>query len=205
MQHFLPDSESAFEEHPWNWHTPLESKALIIGTFPSALKNRKYNFFYPNPANFFWRIMSEVSDIPLLHFNGEKAVEERKEILSKLKLAVTDIGKTIVRYNGSSLDEKLEVQEFMDIFKILEENSTIEKIIFTSSSGKSSAVSWFLRYLTEKGIHHRFPKGNKPIRSEFIFNERKILLAILYSPSPRAANRITFEKLVEIYRNEILF
>jgi G:T/U-mismatch repair DNA glycosylase len=31
-----------------------------------------------------------------------------------------------------------------------------------------------------------------------------IELVILYSTSPRAANRITLERLVELYKNEIL-
>ena len=205
MAGLLSNSEYILEKHPWNWYAPPDSKSLVIGTFPSALKNRKYDFYYPNPANFFWRIMSEISGIPLLHFSGEQAVIERKNILTKLHLAISDMGKTIARYKESSLDEHLEVREYMEIFKILEENPSIEKIIFTSSSGNSSAAKWFLQYLNSMGIKHKFPKERKPVRSEFIFNDRKISLVIAFSPSPRAANRITFEKLVEIYRNEILY
>ena len=89
--------------------------------------------------------MSEILVTELEHFSGPEAVVERKLILSKLSVAITDMGKIIYRNNGSSLDEQLEVKEFMEIFVILDENPMIEKIIFTSSSGKSSATGWFVK------------------------------------------------------------
>ncbi|MNE94434.1 hypothetical protein D3C80_1923940 [compost metagenome] len=93
----------------------------------------------------------------------------------------------------------------MNIFQILDENPGIEKLIFTSSSGKVSAVKWFTEFLESQGIKHRFPTGKKPIRSSIDYRGRTIQLVILYSPSPRAANRISFEDLVELYKREILF
>ena len=131
-------------------------------------------------------------------------MEERKKLLQQLNLAVTDMGKHITRYENSSLDENLAVIEYMNIFHILDENPTIQKLIFTSSSGKVSAARWFLEFLATQDIKHRFPTGKKPLRSEIQYQERTIELVVLYSPSPRAANRISFDSLTELYRNEIL-
>lgn len=192
------------ELHPWNWFAPENSRMLIVGTFPPTKRNWSFDFFYPNKANLFWKVMARIAGTELQIPGGESAVEERKDILRKLRIAVTDMGQHITRSNNSSLDENLRVVAYMDIFQILDENPGIRKLIFTSSSGKESAVRWFNLFLTEKGIPHRFPTGKRPIKSSFQYHNRTIELVVLYSTSPRAANRISFDHLVELYRNEIL-
>ena len=191
------------ETHPWKWYVPSNSKTLIIGTFPPVKRNWSYHFFYPNKQNLFWSVMSRLANKELTYFSGEAAVEERKQILELLKVAVTDMGFEIARKGDNSLDENLTAIGYMDIFEILKENLSINKIVFTSSSGAVSASKWFVHYLKIKNMNFKFPKGLKPLRSQFQFEERIIQLAILYSPSRRAANRISFEKLVEMYANEI--
>nr|WP_294862628.1 hypothetical protein [uncultured Fluviicola sp.] len=192
------------ELHPWNWFAPENSKVLIVGTFPPTQRNWSFDFFYPNKANFFWRVIARIAETELHYPGGELAVEERKDLLRKLHVAVTDMGQHILRSENSSLDENLSVVEFMNIFQILDENPGIRKLIFTSSSGKESAARWFNRFLAMKEISHRFPTGKRPIRSSFQYRDRTIELVVLYSTSPRAANRISFENLVELYKNEIL-
>jgi G:T/U-mismatch repair DNA glycosylase len=191
------------ETHPWKWFAPKNCRTLIVGTFPTAKKNWSFNFFYPNKLNLFWPLMSVITKTGLKHISGEGAVTERKKILELLNVAITDMGYEIIRKEDSSLDEKLIPVQYMDIFQILIENSEINKIIFTSSSGPVSASKWFIEYLISKNIIHKFPKGRKPLKSEFYFQDRLIRLIILYSPSRRAANRISFDKLVEMYENEI--
>lgn len=192
------------ELHPWNWYAPENSRVLIVGTFPPTKRNWSFDFFYPNKANFFWRIMARIAEVEIQHPTGDLAVEERKGILRKLRLAVTDMGQHIARSNNSSLDENLSIIEYMNIFQILDENPGIRKLIFTSSSGKESAVRWFINFLATHGIKHRFPTGKRPIKSTFQYRDRTIELVVLYSTSPRAANRFSFEDLVELYQNEIM-
>jgi len=147
--------------------------------------------------------MTKIAKRELKYFSGADAVAERKEILQKLSAAVTDMGYKVIRNNDSSLDEKLKALEYMDIFQILNENRRITKVIFTSSSGKVSASRWFEQYLESRNIFYRFPKGNKPVKSEIVINNKKVDLVIAYSTSSRAVNRISFNKLVEMY-NEIV-
>lgn len=192
------------ELHPWNWFAPENSRVLIVGTFPPTKRNWSFDFFYPNKANFFWRVIARIAETELHYPTGELAVEERKDLLRKLRVAVTDMGQHILRSDSSSLDENLSVVEYMNIFQILEENPTIRKIIFTSSSGKESAARWFNRFLADREIKHRFPTGKRPIKSSFQYQDRTIELVVLYSTSPRAANRISFDDLVELYKNEII-
>ncbi len=191
------------EMHPWKWYAPEKSRTLIVGTFPTSKRNWSYDFFYPNTANLFWKVMSSIAVSELQNFSGEAAVTERKIILKKIAVAVTDMGNNVIRIDNSSLDEKLIAIEYMNIFTILKENPSINKIILTSSSGKVNAVKWFSEFLKTENIIHKFPKGKKPIRSEIKFNDKIIKIVILYSPSRRAANRISFETLVEMYKAEI--
>lgn len=192
------------ETHPWKWFIPGGSKVLIVGTFPPTKRNWSYNFFYPNKRNLFWPMMARVAGKELQFFSGDEAVLERKQIMVQLQTGITDMGLEISRDKSNSSDDNLQVSAFMDILGLLNENPFIKKLIFTSSSGKSSAAAWFLQYLKSRNILHSFKKGERPLKSEILIVGRLIELVILYSPSPRAANRISFDKLVELYANEIL-
>jgi G:T/U-mismatch repair DNA glycosylase len=192
------------EIHPWNWQGPKDSKVLIVGTFPPTRRNWSFDFFYPNKNNFFWRVIAAIAGHTLENNQGPEARKEREELLHQLKITLTDMGQTIIRNFDSSLDENIHPQQYMDISKILAERPSIQKIIFTSSSGKNSAAAWFKRYAEERNIALKYPKGPKPLRLATQILGRKIELVILHSTSARAANRISFEKLVDLYKNEIL-
>jgi len=192
------------EIHPWNWFAPENSKTLIIGTFPPTKRNWKYDFFYPNTANLFWRILAKIADIELQCNLGEEAVIERKKILKIVAVAITDMGRVILRNDNSSLDENLEIVEYMDIFQILDEYPEITTIICTSSSGKVSAMRWLTDYLKAKNVACKFPQGKKPLKTEINYNKKIIKIVIAYSSSARASNRISFAELVAIYQKEII-
>lgn len=193
------------EHHPWDFFIPDDAQTLIIGTFPTALRNWSFDFFYPNKRNLLWKILAEINESDLLVTEDRlEAVLHRKSILNSLKVGITDMGKCISREGGSSLDEKLCLIEAMDILDILNKHPTIKKIILTSSSGPSSALKWFLIYLKAKGIVINLPIVKKPLTFKLVHHNIKVDVYVLYSPSPRASNRISFPSLVEMYRNVII-
>ncbi len=62
-----------------------ESKILILGSFPSV-QSRKVDFYYGNPQNRFWGMLSD--------YFGEKigdSIEEKKEFLLRKHIALWDI------------------------------------------------------------------------------------------------------------------
>ncbi len=191
------------EQHPWGWYAPEGATCLMIGTFPSAKRNWSYDFFYPNVNNLFWKIIAQISGHKLLHFAGLAAVNERKNLLKHLKVAITDMGQIVHRNDGSSLDEKLELISPMDIFQILDEHPNIAKIILTSSSGKVSALRWFKQYLTTRQTNIIIRPGKKPLHAKLNYQNRVIEVVVLHSPSTRAANRISFAALAQMYSNEL--
>jgi len=182
-----------FETHPWKWHVPLDAKCLVIGTHPTHRKFWAFEFFYPNKRNFFWKILSAIAGQELQHKSGDDAVEERIQLLSSLKVGVTDMGLKIMRLEESSKDEMLSAIEFMDIDQILHEYPTITTILLTSSTGKVSARAWLQSYVAMRCATIEFKKGEK---------ESKYQLTA--SPSPRYANQNRLEQMISIYRQAIL-
>lgn len=74
-----------YVEHEFNPVFNHDSKVLILGTFPSV-KSRKNQFYYGNPQNRFWRIISRLtgSEVP-------QTIEEKKAMLLKHKIAIWDV------------------------------------------------------------------------------------------------------------------
>jgi hypoxanthine-DNA glycosylase len=61
------------------------SEVLILGSFPSVI-SRKTDFYYGNPQNAFWRIISS-------HFNEPlpKSNDDKKCLLKRHKIALWDV------------------------------------------------------------------------------------------------------------------
>lgn len=62
-----------------------ESSVLILGTMPSP-KSRENNFYYGNPQNRFWKVLSAVFNEKLPESN-----KERTELLLKHRIALWDV------------------------------------------------------------------------------------------------------------------
>ena len=191
------------EIHPWNWYIPDGAKTVVIGTFPPTRRNWSFDFFYPNKNNYFWKLIARIAGYPLIYLLGEEAVNERKELLNHLKLGVSDMGQIIRRKTNSSLDQNLEAVVYMDIFKLLQENPSVQKLIFTSSSGKSSAIGWFKDYLARHGVPFKIPQGKRPLRATVMINGESLEIVVLYSTSPRAGASVSFDVLTELFAHEI--
>ena len=65
-QHIEHGFEPVFDEH---------SRVLVLGSFPSVL-SRANAFYYGNPQNRFWRVLSEVFSSPV-----PQSTEEKKKLL----------------------------------------------------------------------------------------------------------------------------
>ncbi len=102
-----------------------DSRLLILGSFPSV-KSRQQNFYYGNPQNAFWRILSSFFGQPI---PGD--VEEKKEFLTLNKIALWDIV-TSCRIVGSA-DSTITDYEVADLSRVLN-FSNIKKIILNGGT-----------------------------------------------------------------------
>lgn len=191
------------ELHPWPVYIPTNANKLILGTFPTADRNRgSYEFYYPNPNNDFWNIVFSLAQKNLSNYTQADPIAIRKQVLFELGLGIGDMGKKVLRQKNSSKDGLLFPIEYVDIFSVLELHAQIDKIIITSSSGSNSVLAWFSHYCSLNGVVFNVSKTKLPMQATLLLNNRKIKVAVISSTS--RISPIRGEKLFEMYRSAIL-
>lgn len=119
--------------HPFSPFFKEDSQILILGSFPSV-KSREDGFYYGNPQNRFWKMLSIIYEE-----NVPKSIDDKKDFLARHKIALYDSIKEC-SISGSA-DSSIKNVVPSDIKSILE-NSTIEKIL---ANGKTTA-KFFEKY-----------------------------------------------------------
>lgn len=131
--------EYTFLNHPIPPVYDQDSKILILGSFPSV-KSRKYDFFYMNPQNRFWKVLSD-----LLADDFLVKKEEKISLLLKHHIALWDVIESC-EIKGSS-DSSIRNVKVNPISELLSQTG-IQAIFF---NGKKSFQ------LYEKHISLDFP------------------------------------------------
>jgi hypoxanthine-DNA glycosylase len=198
------------EKHPFETFIPEGAQTLIIGTFPTARKYRRFNFYYPGARNKFWHIMSDIFGTKFLFTgkqtgmteeNADKAVKERKEFLQSKKIGITDMIETCERKNDSSNDNDLVPIEYRNIVCLLRNHPAIDKLIFTSRGG-NSAFQLFRKQLKKENISlSQLSKENNILKGAIEYSkDRKIEILVPYSPSMRVYNAYGREFMTKMYK-----
>lgn len=184
------------EQHP-NWYHDIPvMNTLMLGSFPPHENKRDYPFYYPNKQNNFWKILSTFCDSPLQHWEGEKAVKERKAIMEKLNIGVENMGQLIQRKGASAKDTDIRILEFHDILSVLKKHSELSRILLSGYSAENSTFQSFCRYLRLQGLEFKLPEKTKPgERFTFLYDKRLIECVILHSTS--TATRIPLSALIK--------
>lgn len=196
-------------------YTPANATSLLIGTFPSILVRKAFNrlrptdvdFFYGSADNNFWKDLGKIYGKNFRQDQSKEAIIEREQLLNDLKLGLSDVVLSC-ETNGSAMDLALQNIELNHhLVDVLDKHSTINKLYFTSSSGKTNAESMSLKILRD---HNRISKmkivQTGPRIRNFIFKdaknkERAFTSITLYSPSPLAEQYgITPEKRLAQYK-----
>lgn len=197
----ITDNNYSQEQHPWNLYIPVDASIILLGTFPTDTRNRKFDFFYSSPTNRLWEVLSSLAKHTIIHFQGAKAVEERREILQKLNVGLTDMGKTILRQQGSSKDHSLFPLEFMDITQILIEHPAITTIIVSGNAQGNSSLSWLNTFCSINSIKLDTKSLEKNKSTLINISNRNIKISKSYSPSRLSI--ISTDKIKEEYQKII--
>lgn len=102
---------SKIEIHPHKLFVPNNARVLILGTFPGKSNVHVKGldeWFYASSRNQFWKIISEVYNLPL------ENTAEKKELFSNKGIAIGDIFLKIKRNENNNSDSSLEVIEYND-------------------------------------------------------------------------------------------
>lgn len=159
--------------------TPLikpDSEILFLGSAPSVL-SRKNQFFYGNPTNRFWKILSA-----LYHEDFVSADNATKtSLIIKHHIALSDVYASCqMKIFGSSLDSNIINPVFRDIPQLIRETN-IHHIFITSKKAYTDFINHW---------HGQFPDT----------------VRIINLPSPSAANRSIYktdEDLIRIWHQLI--
>lgn len=77
-------------EHVEHGFAPVfdaDSRVLVLGSFPSV-KSREASFYYGNPQNRFWRVISEITGYRLPE---NPTIDDKKEMLLSCNIALWDV------------------------------------------------------------------------------------------------------------------
>lgn len=198
------NNQKSIEIHP-DWFRDIpEMRFLILGSFPPHPTKRLYPFFYPNARNRFWPVLADLAGIKLQWTKTDKpkAVEERFEIMLKLKAGVQNLGYEIEREGMSALDTRISIKKFHDILSIINTHPELERILLPGYSAISSTARSFIRYLNENKIAVSTDVVFKPGNNfNFQMGERRINCVILNSTS--TACRVGYSSLLEQFRGSL--
>ena len=121
-------------KHPFSPVFNSNSKILILGSFPS-IKSRADGFFYGNPQNRFWKIISKITNNQL-----PTNIIEKKNLLLNNHIALWDV----IKFCDieSSKDSSIRNVTPNDLSVIL--NSSNIHIIYTNGN---MAYNLYIKYL----------------------------------------------------------
>ena len=151
-------------------------KVLILGSVPSVL-SRKVNFYYGNPSNRFWTILSELLTVDFTAMNN---TEKTSALLNK-HVALYDVFSSC-EIKGS-MDSEIKNAVLNDIPELIKDTD-IKTIYITSKKAFDVFIKRFGNYFNGIGVKViNLPSTSGANRSKFktddaLFNEWKRLFAI---------------------------
>lgn len=192
------------EIHP-NWYYPIPNmETLILGTFPPHPKRWDFEFFYPNKMNRFWQVLAKIGNVSLKEWSGDAAIAERKQLMKQLRVGVQNIGLVIERKNESALDKDISILEYQDLLGIIDGHDSLQRILLTGYSGKTSTYSSFIEYLKIRNIKHSSPKMVNA-GTTFIAQFHRPIICVVGNSTSTAARRVRLEMLVDQFSSAITY
>ena len=151
---------------------------LILGSMPSV-KSRENNFYYSNPTNRFWKILSHLYNQDFVN----SSTDEKIKLLLGNHIALFDVYASCeMKKTNSSLDSDIKNQQFNNIPKLIQ-GTNINKIYITSTKAYKDFIKHF--------------------KNEFA----SLKIDIINLPSPSSANRSIYktdDDLIKAWKTLIL-
>lgn len=146
-----------------------DSEILILGSIPSV-KSRELNFYYAHPQNRFWKILTKIYNEP-----NVITIEEKKEFLTKYKIALWDVISSC-EITGSS-DNTIKNVITNDINLIIN-NSKITKIFTTGNKAYELYNKYCLKNTNIKAIKlpSTSPANCRKDIENILYNEYKKII-----------------------------
>ena len=198
--------ESMRSVHPYEPFVSAGATKLIIGTIPpyrfciepQALRDGDVNFYYGSRDNAFWRLIGQATGEAFDYANTQAAIEQRKVVLAKRSMGITDVIKSCVHQDGKSDDISLREIEPKPIARLLAEHPTIDTLIYTGRSSQNNSVMFLMnQYVADRHYHSSMAE---PAKKSVVIGGRTYRVILLYSPSPNALRSVDAKTRLEQYK-----
>ena len=180
--------------HPFEPFVSKNTKTLILGTFPGKdftdpnKENDKEDWYYGNKRNEFWELIEY--DLCCKE-NSLKTIKEKKGLLEKHNIGITDIIKKAKRKEDNNSDKNLYDIDPNDLNSLLDKYKDIDTIVLTS---KDMYTRFFKKYYVKtddailkqdknKKIETYEEQGKKINIYYYTFKGRPIRVVPLHSPA----------------------
>ena len=180
------------ETHPLKPFLPINTKLLMLGSFPPPCNKWKMNFYYPNYQNDMWRIFGLVFfqdknyflDLPNKNFK----VTLIQEFLTQMGIGIFDTAYQIRRLQGNASDKFLEIVTPTDIPALLAQIPMCQTMMTTGDKA------------TDTLMQHFPDQKNKPLIGQSVqVNDADRELNLYRLPSSSRAYPLALEKKAEVY------
>ena len=180
--------------HPFEPFVSKNTKTLILGTFPGKdftdpnKENDKEDWYYGNKRNEFWELIEYAL---CCKENSLKTIKEKKGLLEKHNIGITDIIKKAKRKEDNNSDKNLYDIDPNDLNSLLDKHKDIDTIVLAS---KDMYTRFFKKYYVKtddailkqdknKKIETYEEPGKKINIYYYTFKERPISVVPLHSPA----------------------
>ena len=180
--------------HPFEPFVSKNTKTLILGTFPGKdftnpnKENDKEDWYYGNKRNEFWELIEYAL---CCKENSLKTIKEKKGLLEKHNIGITDIIKKAKRKEDNNSDKNLYDIDPNDLNSLLDKYKDIDTIVLTS---KDMYKRFFKKYYVKtddailkqdknKKIETYEEQGKKINIYYYTFKGRPIRVVPLHSPA----------------------
>ncbi len=183
-----------YHQHPYEIFIPPDAEKLIVGTLPpprfsiGELKEKDVDFCYGSCDGLLWPLLDEIFSLSLLYDNSERAVQQRKEFLSRQRIGICDIVASCKREKMDASDLGMRKIRLRDILTQLHTHPSIKTLLFTGGNSQNGPEYLFRKQLKKHGLQLTPVRDILPRKHVFIFENREVTTFSLISPS-NAANR----------------
>ena len=181
------------ETHPLQPFLPINTKLLMLGSFPPPHNKWKMDFYYPNYQNDMWRIFGLIFFQDKNYFidlkNKNFKMTLIQEFLTQIGIGIFDTAYQVRRLQGNASDKFLEIVTPTNIPELLEKIPMCQTIMTTGDKA------------TDSLMQHFPDQKNKPSIGQSVqVEQNKCTFEIYRLPSSSRAYPLALEKKAEIYQ-----
>jgi len=197
--------------HPFEPFVSKNTKTLILGTFPGKdftdpnKENDKEDWYYGNKCNEFWELIEYAL---CCKENSLKTIKEKKGLLEKHNIGITDIIKKTKRKEDNNSDKNLYDIDPNDLNSLLDKYKDIDTIVLTS---KDMYTRFFKKYYVKtddailkqdknKKIETYEEQGKKINIYYYTFKGRPIRVVPLHTPARKNVANISIDIKKALYK-----